>query len=118
MITVTIQATDWDDFKSQILGIVDKVKKAAPAKQAPAQAAAEQASAPDSVGVPAEQETPPVAEAPAPVTLESVRAYLSGLGSDKMPKVQQLIKDLGASALSKLPAEKLPELMAKAKELA
>ena len=111
MITVTIQATDWDDFKSQITSIVDKVKKAAPVKQA----TAPQASAPDSVGVPAEQETPPVAEA---VTLEAVRAYLSGLGSDKMPKVQQLIKDLGATALSKLPAEKLPELLAKAKELA
>jgi hypothetical protein len=116
MITVTIQATDWDDFKSQILGIVDKVKKAAPAKQAtaPAPAAAEQVSAPE----PEDKETPPVAEAPVPVTLEAVRAYLSSLGSDKMPKVQQLIKDLGATALSKLPAEKLPELMAKAKELA
>ncbi len=53
------------------------------------------------------------------VTLEQVRAKLAALAqAGKQAQVKKLINDFGASKLTEIPAEKYPELLAAAEEIA
>ncbi len=64
------------------------------------------------------QEATPVAEAAPVVSLEQVRGVLTELSQQGLTaQVRQLILDLGADTLSKVPAAKYAELLARAEEL-
>ncbi len=128
MITLTFQATDWDEMKATLAGVVAKVEVAAAevkAKRTAKEAIEKAASKPEPAAPVADAVAPsaPPAISPPEAAVPVDKAALQKIASAKsktlgVEKVKELISRFGGKNINTTPDEKLAELQVALEELA